>query len=295
MKSEEQALNKQNSSKALGRFLIILTGLLWGLAGLCVKSTKWGSMPIIGVRSVISFFMLAAFKKSFKMKFNKANVWAAIMMSVTGILYITAITLTTAGTAIVLQYLAPILVLLYAIVIKKRKAKSIEIILTIVVFVGVALSFLDTLDFTHILGNIIALLSGFAFAAQIILMSDEKCDSVDCSMISNIFSFIIAIPFIILMPSLITFDLKSIIWVLILSVFQYGLANIIFAVGVKKIDDVETSLFLCIEPIFNPIPVAIFCGEMMGPLAIAGMIVVIAAMIVYALIPWFEKRAKLLP
>ena len=209
-------------------------------------------------------------------------------MSATGIMYIMAIKLTTAGTAIVLQYMAPILVFLYAVLFKGRKAKTAEIILTGCVFAGCVLSFAGNLDFTHVLGNLTALCSGFTYAAQIIIMSSPGCDSVDCSIISNAICFIVCLPF--MLADNLVFDAQNIIWVLVLAVFQYGLPNILFAKGIKMIDSVEASLLLCIEPVFNPIPVAIFCAEHMDVPAIIGSAVVIVSIALYSLLPRLYKK-----
>lgn len=275
----------------LGRLFIVLTALLWGLAGVCVKSITWSSFSLMAVRSVISLLMLSAVKKSFKAKLSKANILGAVAMSATGILYVEAIKLTTAGTAIVLQYIAPILVFLYAIIFQKKKAKLSEAVITLAVFGGCVLSFADSLDPTRIVGNILGLLSGITFAAQIIIMNDESSDSDDCLYLSNIISFAICFPLMFFDKNL-SFDLKNIIWVLILGIFQYGLANILFSRGIKRVDKIEGSLLLTIEPIFNPIPVAVFCGEKMGKLAIAGFAVVVFFVTLYGLLPVLEKKIK---
>lgn len=275
----------------LGRLFIVLTALLWGLAGVCVKSITWSSFSLMAVRSVISLLMLSAVKKSFKAKLSKANILGAVAMSATGILYVEAIKLTTAGTAIVLQYIAPILVFLYAIIFQKKKAKLSEAVITLAVFGGCVLSFADSLDPTRIVGNILGLLSGITFAAQIIIMNDENSDSDDCLYLSNIISFAICFPLMFFDKNL-SFDLKNIVWVLILGIFQYGLANILFSRGIKRVDKIEGSLLLTIEPIFNPIPVAVFCGEKMGKLAIAGFAVVVFFVTLYGLLPVLEKKIK---
>lgn len=275
----------------LGRLFIVLTALLWGLAGVCVKSITWSSFSLMAVRSVISLLMLSAVKKSFKAKLSKANILGAVAMSATGILYVEAIKLTTAGTAIVLQYIAPILVFLYAVIFQKRKAKLSEAVITLAVFGGCVLSFADSLDPTRIVGNILGLLSGITFAAQIIIMNNENSDSDDCLYLSNIISFAICFPLMFFDKNL-SFDLKNIVWVLILGIFQYGLANILFSRGIKRVDKIEGSLLLTIEPIFNPIPVAVFCGEKMGKLAICGFAVVVFFVTLYGLLPVLEKKIK---
>lgn len=275
----------------IGRIEVVMTALLWGLAGVCVKTITWSSFSLMAARSLISLLMLAAVKKSFKAKITKMNLLGALTMSATGILYVLSIKLTTAGTAIVLQYIAPILVFLYAVIFQKKKAKLSEAIITLAVFSGCVLSFADNLDPTRILGNVLGLLSGLFFAAQIIIMGNGESNNDDCLYISNIISFVVCLPFMFFDKNL-SFDARNVVWVLILGVFQYGLANIVFSRGIKKVDTVEGSLLLTIEPIFNPIPVAIFCGEKMGKLAIAGFAVVVFFVTLYGLLPVIENRLK---
>ncbi len=265
------------------------TAVLWGLAGVCVKSIDWSPFSLMAARSIISLIMLFAVKKSFSLKFTKANIAGAVMMSATGILYVAAIKLTTAGTAIVLQYVAPIIVFLYSVIFQKRKAKISEALITLAVFSGCVLSFSDSLDASHVLGNILGLLSGFTFAFQIIIMNSSEADSQDSQIISNLFSFVFCLPFMFFDTSLV-FDAKNIIWVLILGVFQYGTANILFSKGIKLVDKVEGSLILTIEPIFNPIPVAIICGEKMGVRAVIGSAVVIVFVALYSVISARNKE-----
>lgn len=274
-----------------GRPYIIGAALLWGLAGVCVKSVSWGPMSLVAVRSFLSLIVLFLWLKKTKIRFSKGNILGAIMMSLTGMFYVMAIKLTTAGTAIVLQYVAPILVFLYGVIFRHRKPTWAETLLTLAVFGGIVLSFADSLDTTQLLGNVLGLLSGFTFATQIIIMNRDDTDSGDGLIISCIISLLVAFPFMFKDPGL-TFDFKNIFWVILLGVFQYGLANVLFGIGIKRMDAMESSLLLTIEPIFNPIPVAIFYGEKMGVTAIIGSAIVIISVTVYGLLPMIRARLK---
>lgn len=272
------------SSALKGRLYTLFAALLWGLAGVCVKSITWSSLSLMSFRSLISLIMLFTVNKSFKISFTKENILGGIATALTGVLYMQAIKLTTAGTAIVLQYIAPILVFLYAVIFQHRKAKAYEVILTALVFSGIVLCFADGLDPTKTLGNILGIVSGFTFAAQIIYMASENANSDDVLKIGNLVSFICFLPFMFFDKGL-SFSTQNLVWVLILSIFQYGLANILFSRGIRLIDKVESTIILTIEPIFNPIPVAIICGEMMGVRAIAGSAIVILCVTLYGVIP----------
>lgn len=284
----ETNLKKQQMQ---GRLLIIGTALFWGLAGVCVKSIPWNSMSIMAARCGVGIILLGINKKSFKLHFNKQTFLGAVMMSLTGILYMMSIKLTTAATAIVLQYVAPILVFLYTVIVQKIRPKLIETVIVIAVFGGCFLSFADQLDVTHIIGNLLGLLSGVTFAGQIIIFSDKKADSAEGMYLSNFMSFVVCLPFMFFDKNM-TFDKKTLFWVFILAVFQFGFANICYARGCQKIDKIETSLLLTIEPIFNPIPVWLVTGEKPGPLALAGFAVVIIAVTFYGILPAIEKRKE---
>ena len=274
-----------------GRLFIIGTALLWGLAGVCVKSIPWNSISIMAARCAIGIIMFAILRKSFRIRFNKYTLFGAVMMSITGILYMMSIKLTTAATAIVLQYTAPIFVFLYTVIFQKRKSKLSEILIVFLVFGGCVLSFIDELDTTRMLGNILGLLSGVSFAAQIIAFSDKRADSNDGMYLSNIISFLFCFPFMFFDNNM-AFSGEIIFWVLVLGIFQYGLANIFYAKGCQIINKIETSLLLTIEPVFNPIPVFFVTGEAPGPMAIIGFVVVITGVTLYGILPVIENAKK---
>jgi len=285
----DKSLNKKEQTK--GRLSILATALLWGLAGVCVKSIPWNSFSIMASRCGIGIIMFAFLRKSVKVKFNKYTLFGAVMMSITGILYMASIKLTTAATAIVLQYTAPVFVFLYSVLFQKQKPKLSEIFIVLTVFGGCVLSFIDELDPTKLAGNILGLLSGISFAAQIIGFSDFRSDSNDGMYLSNIISFVFCLPFMFFDKNM-AFSKEIIFWVLVLGIFQYGLANIFYAKGCTKINKLETSLILTVEPVFNPIPVLLVTGEMPGPLAIAGFIIVIGGITLYGILPALEERKQ---
>jgi len=272
------------SEKNKGRLFLVATALLWALGGVCVKSITWNSMQIMGVRGVISFIVIMTYKKWTKLKFTKNNILAGAMMTGTAILYMTANKLTTAGTVIVLEYTEPIIVFLYQRFFKGRKAKLYEAVLVLFVFIGCVLAFSDNLDMSHMLGNILALLSGFTLAAQVIIMTGEDSDSLDCLSIGCLMQLVIGIPFLFIGQKA-AFTTTNIFWILVLALFQYSLANICFSKGCKLVDPLECSLILTIEPIANPIMVALVCGEMMGPMAIIGCVIVIISVTLYTVMP----------
>lgn len=286
---ETDAQKTEHTAK--GRLLMLATALLWGLAGVCVKSIPWNSMSIMSARCLIAIIMLAIMRKSIKLKVNKKTALGAVMMCLTGILYMMSIKLTTAATAIVLQYIAPILVYLYSVVFRREKLRACEAVIVAAVFGGCVLSFADGLDPTRLLGNALGLLSGVTFAAQIIIFNDTDTNSDDGIFLSNIIGFLAGLPFVFFDKGL-DFSPKTVMWVLILGIFQYGLANICYSKGCQHVDKIEGALILTVEPIFNPIPVWIVTGEKPGALAFAGFAIVVAGVAAYGALPVLRAKRQ---
>ena len=68
---------------------------------------------------------------------------------------------------------------------------------------------------------------------------------------------------------------------LILGVFQVALAYILMCIGLKTTPAVTASLISGIEPVLNPILVAVFYGEQIGSMALVGAVIVIASVLTY--------------
>lgn len=76
----------------------------------------------------------------------------------------------------------------------------------------------------------------------------------------------------------------AILSVVILGVFQVALAYILMCIGLKSTPAVTASLISGIEPILNPVLVALFYGETMGPMALVGSVIVIVGVVGYNVI-----------
>ncbi len=69
--------------------------------------------------------------------------------------------------------------------------------------------------------------------------------------------------------------------VLILGIFQVGLAYVLMCIGLRTTPAVTASLISGIEPVLNPILVALFYGERIGRMALAGAAVVVVSVVGY--------------
>ena len=91
-------------------------------------------------------------------------------------------------------------------------------------------------------------------------------------------SVVLGLPFLIQET---VFTPAAITSVLILGIFQVGLAYVLMCIGLRTTPAVTASLISGIEPVLNPILVALFYGERIGRMALAGAAVVVVSVVGY--------------
>jgi drug/metabolite transporter (DMT)-like permease len=287
----------KKQSSLFGSFQILSAALLWSTAGICVKLIPWGSFSIACIRGIICasvLFSMRFYRRKTgrgyaPVRFSRQNILAGAAMFLTGTMFMMSNKLTTAANAIVLQYIAPILVLLYTVLVEKRRPTAWDVLLTMTVFLGCVLAFSDQLSSDGVLGNILALISGFTFAAMIVLNRREGTVPEDGQIIGCGMTFFCCLPFAFTDNSFVVTPV-SVGAMLFLGLFQYSLGNILFARGVKKTEPTAASIILTMEPIMSPVWVFLVKGEAPGLNGILGLALVVAAVTLHSLLPYLRKR-----
>lgn len=269
---------------------LFLAALLWSMGGLLIKSVNWNPMAIAGSRSAIAaVFMILLLRPRFRP--DKVKILGGIAYAATVTLFVTANKMTTAANAILLQYTAPVYVAVFGWWFLKEKITRIDWITILMVMAGMVLFFMDELSPGNMLGNIIAILSGVAFAWLVLLLRKQKeASPVDSVIIGNIITAIAGLPFMFNnIP-----DASGWTALLILGIFQLGISYVLYSWAVKHVSAIEAILIPVIEPILNPIWVVIMLGETPGTWALAGGLVVLASITLRSLaVAWKWKKRSL--
>lgn len=191
--------------------------------------------------------------------------------------FVIANKLTTAANAIVLQYAAPIFILLMTAFIFKQKLRKKEIAAVSITTAGIILFFFDQLSPGNILGNIFGILAGVFLALMFVMVGQGgQDDSIRMSgiLFAHCMTTVIGLPFGIAGTS--SFTGMEILWVVILGIFQLGIPYVLYAIASKNCPPLACSLIGMLEPLFNPVWVALFIGEMPGTFALVGGVIIIA-------------------
>lgn len=280
---------KLEDKKNQGIFLVLAAATLFSIGGLCIKMVPWSPLAINGARSLISVMVLAIYLKMIKHKIivNKAVLFGAVCMTGTTTLYCAANKLTTAANAIVLQFTAPIFVILLMWFIKKEKPRRLDVTACLVVFAGILCFFIDGLLVGNMPGNFIAVLSGVCYAGVFMMNSFKTSDALSSVFLGHGLSALTGIGFVFGETD---FSGQSITGILLLGIFQMAIAYIFMSKGLEQVSAITASLTTAIEPILNPILVAIFWGEVISPVSLLGAAIVVIGVIGYNLI-----KIKLVP
>lgn len=262
------------TKKNVGPIFIFLSAICFSLGGLFTKLLPWQALSIGSGRCILSTLVLLIFAKLTKHRFvfNKTVLFGGLCLCATVTTYVIANKMTTVANAIVLQYSAPVFILLFSFLIFHKKPNKLELMSCIAVFLGIGLFFLDALDTGGMAGNLVALSSGFFYAFVCMMNSFKEADPMSSMLIGHSLSALIGFPSLIQETA---FTPATITCILVLGVFQLGLGYVFFTEGLKTTPPISVSLISTVEPILNPILVAVFYGETVTLLSLLGAMIVI--------------------
>ena len=248
-----------------GTRFVFYAAVLYSIGGLCIKVIPWNAMSINSGRNILSMLVIGLFLRltHHPLRFNRWIALGAISVCGTNTLYALANKLTTAANAIVLQYTAPVFVILLSLLFWRKKPDRLDLAACGIVLCGVVCFFVDSLETGGTVGNAIALLSGLSYAG-VFLMNDLPDADPICSVFwGDILSAVIGLPFLLRETIFTPTALTSV------------------CTGLKTTPAVRAALISGIEPVLNPLLVAFFYRERVGAAALLGAVIVVCSVIWY--------------
>lgn len=263
-----------------GPLFIFAASICWSLGGVCISFIPWGAMSIIGIRAFLAALVFIIYQRGLKIEFSKGNIMAALCLSLTTILFVFANKLTSAAAAILLQFSAPIFIIIIEFLFYKKKPSLKATIAVTTTLLGMILFFFDKLEVGNSLGNILAILSGVSFAGVFICNTQKNTNSIQSSLLSFLINAIIGLPFAFFQ---VTPDLTAWIAISILGIVQVGISYLLFSAGIKKTTALLACLISALEPVLNPLWVTLALGIVPGIYTIIGGIIIVSTIIFYNL------------
>lgn len=260
---------------------IVIAATLLSTGGIILKYVDMNPMAIASSRGIISAMVVWLYLRKPNFTFSKPQVIGAFSyaMMVTG--FIVANKLTTATNAVVLQFTAPIWILILGVWFLKEKIHWYDIVAIFIVSAGMVLFFIDDVGGGTLLGNLVAIFSGLALAGSTIGMRLQKEGSpVETTLLGHIITVIIGLPFLFSA----NFTFTNIVGILLLGVFQLGIAYILYATAVKHLTALEVILIMFLEPILNPIWVMLIHGERPTKFSLIGGSIIIVTVAIRSIL-----------
>ena len=271
-------MNKPNART--GTLCVFLAALLYSIGGLCIKVIPWNGMAINGGRTAITLVVIGGYLAVIRHppRFNRWILLGSLCIFGTNALYSVANKLTTAANTIVLQFTAPIFVIVFSALFWHKKPQKLDLAACAVVFGGVLFFFVDSLEAGGALGNLLAILSGAAYGGVFLLNDFPDADAISAVFWGDVLSAVTGLPFLLQETQ---FTQTALVSLVVLGVFQVAVAYILLTIGLRTTPPVTASLVSGIEPVLNPLLVAAFYGERVGPFALAGAAIVICGVVGY--------------
>ena len=265
-----------------GTLLVFLASIFYSLGGICMKGIPWSGMAVNGGRTAIAVVVMALYMwlTHQKLRFNRWIFLGAMAVSCTNILFSVANKMTTAANAIVLQYTAPIFVIVLTAIFMHKRPGRLDLLACAVVFGGVICFFVESLSGGGLTGDMLALISGVTYAVVFMLNDLPDGDALSAAFFGHVISAVVGLPFVFRETD---FGTTCMISMLVLGVFQVGFAFICLGEGLKTTPAVTASLVSGLEPVLNPVLVALFYPgvDQIGFISLVGAVIVVGGVIGY--------------
>lgn len=257
---------------------------LWSTAGIFFKLIPWNGVALAGIRSLIAGITFLVYMRLAGIPYvlNRKTLISGILTSCTYICFVCANKLTTAANAIVLQFTAPVFIVMYTSLVMKKPLRKPDLLVVLFTLLGIALFFFDQLESGYVLGNIVAIIAG-VFMAGIFISVGELEGEQRYSGVFNgqVLTFLVGLPFAVFTKP--EFSLVPVLAILFLGVLQLGTAYILYVKSSSHCPPLACCLLSAVEPLLNPIWVFIFDGERPGIFAFVGGIIVIVSITVWCI------------
>jgi drug/metabolite transporter (DMT)-like permease len=311
----------RSSKSYRGYIYIACAALLWGISATLGRAAFTGRLlppgqilrpidPLILSQSRTTFscivlLIILVFRRGFRsLRLPAIEIGRLALLGVLGVaasnyFYYLAIQRTNVATAIVVQYTAPIWVLLYALIRKKQKPTWQRIGAVVLAVAGIAMviRIFDGANFApDRIGIAAAMLAAFSFAFynvaghSILTRYDRWIVLLYTTLMASLFWIVVNPP-----SKIVAAHFSSGQW---LFLFIFSLMSVLgpfsfYFAGLQHLEPTRAIVVSCLEPVFSIVIAAAVLGEIMKPLQTLGILLVLAAIVVVQL-PGRQEPEQLL-
>ena len=249
-------------SATRGRWLLVAAAVLWSTTSLFVKVEALRDIPgptLAALRALFAAVCLVPFVRVSSVRWRVGLLPMATAFAAMNVLFLTAMTLTTAAAAVFLQYTATPWSFLLGLVILGETWRRGNVVAVGLAMAGIAI-IVATTDGQSSLGNLLAVASGLAFATVIISLRHLRQESpVFLVLVNQAASCLVLLPWLAWHPPSLSLDQ----WLLLAAfgIVQMSIPYLLFARGLKSVPAQEAALIVLLEPVLTPVWVGLLGWE----------------------------------
>jgi len=273
-----------------GRLLILAAALLWSLAGVFIKFLDLPPLTIVFYRSLFASLVFAPWVRRRHWNFDGSIALSVLSYTAAISAFVAANKLTTAANAIVLQYTAPVFVFLFTRLVWGERISRLNGFALAIAMLGVGIISFDSAGEPEMAGVLLALLSGVLFAVYMInLRRTRDVHPVFLTWINNL---VCALLLLFVVQSQLALTPQQAIILAVMGAVQLGMPYFLFSKGLQTVSLQEASLIALIEPVLNPLWVALVVGEIPSLATLSGGAMILVGLGVRYLWPMLSKPAE---
>ena len=259
--------------------LLVLAALLWSTGGVLIKSVELGGAAIASWRSLFAAVFLLFVTRRLRFPRDPLHWLGALAYALNINCLVLATTLTTAANAIFLQYSAPLYVALLSPWLLQEKLRRRDLPLLLLALGGLVLLFRDQLGPGALSGNLLGVAAGISFAFTILLLRRQRdADPLAIVLWGNLLASLLAAPWMFAAWPTST----DLLYLVLLGVVQLGIAYWLYVAAIRHTPALRAVLIATLEPVCNPIWVALILGEVPGWAGWTGGAIVVLAVVIQA-------------
>lgn len=294
-----------------GYLYIASATFLWGVAATLGRAAFTGRLlpkgqtlrpidPLILSQSrttfsfIVLLLVLAVLRGWKRLRLPVADLWRMFVLGILGVaasnyLYYLAIQRTNVATAIILQYTAPILVLLYTVVrgLQKPTVQRVAAVALAVTGIALVIGIFGSAGFRlDTIGVLAALGAAFSFAFynvgghSILARYDRWTVLLYVILSASLFWIVVNPPWKIVAAH---YTDSQWLFLLVFSLLSVLAPFALYFAGLQHLEPTRAIVVSCLEPVFSIVIAALTLGEVMKPLQTVGIVLVLVAIVVVQL------------
>lgn len=300
--NEKTNSNNKKQEVILGTFLTIIGGILWGISGVCgqflFQNKEVTASWLVPIRLVTAGVLLLCYYfikikgKTFDIWRSKRNRGDIIIYGLAGMMlcqysYFQTIEWSNAGTATVIQYLGPALIVVWVCLRTKRLPEKKEVLGVTLAVTGIFLIATHG-NPTSLALSQKALIMGLISAVSVVIYTIKPARLQAQFDTPLVLAWGMLIGGVVLMAVFrpwnyqVIFDGETFVALAFIIIFGTMAGFSMYLTGVKMIGSVKASLFSCVEPVASMVLTSVWMKVSFTTPDLIGTLLVIATIIILA-------------